>query len=145
MLLLTISASRTFSIRIPQIFRSPTQMSLGHLMRASMPRLSRKSRRETVVSSVISSTSLMLSEYSPSGGKRRSRLKVRPVPGREYQVWVPCPLPAVCVSAAMIDKLSSEPILRLTSLLVESAVCSHIMPPVSEYGVIFVVSLSANL
>ena len=32
-----VSPDKTFSIRMPQIFRSPTYMSLGHLILASIP------------------------------------------------------------------------------------------------------------
>ena len=54
-------------------------------------------------------------------------LKVRFIPGSESQVLFLCPLPAVCLTAAMTD-ISERPfICLLASLLVESASSSHMM------------------
>ena len=118
-----------FSIRMPQIFLSPVQMSFGHLMRLPMPLESRWSRIASVVICVTSTASeLPRVTGNPSPNLRRM-LNVRLVAGDENQLWSPCPRPAVCSLAAITDKLSSSPMRLLSSLLVDSVLSTHIIPP----------------
>ena len=138
MLAATSGPSSIFSISIPHIFLSATQMSLGHLIRAVMPSSFRKECTESVAICVIRTASAAGRGSAPFRPGRSSMVNVRFSPSGEIQVCAPCPRPAVWNFAAITDKLSSPEMHLRTSEFVESTLSSHTMQELFDIGSNFV-------
>ena len=123
----TFPSSIIFSISIPHIFLSPTQISLGHFILALTPSEARKSRTDSVAIWIILTASFASRGRGDASLSLMNKVKVRLRFTSDSQVCEPWPLPAVWKRAATTDILSRESILRRTSEFVESVVSSHSM------------------
>ena len=137
---------RTFcSISIPHIFLSPTYMSFGHLIMASMPFPERKL---TIASAAASLTANCLTAGRAGNCPEpnlTAMLNVRFLPASLAHTLPFCPLPAVWNPAATTDIMSMSSSILRAALFVESIHSYHIIKYFSPIGADFVVYLSLQI